>query len=349
MDCDVKTGVYNSMPDLQGADIVSKLFPGPVDQSNCGVFTIAHSEAVLNSGQLPSISSTELRLRYIRQLVKPLYDEVESARHLEQNHVKRKSSFPHISTVDQTKKVKHLPFALSIPVEERDCVLNKDTIAEKISGFSAEWTQFYRDQVDSQRRTPKDMHFILALVSAVGCPQVMADLTDMLRVTQTPSLGNNRTQAALNLYTDAEKSLRRSKIWMRYASIYMYLAFEDIKKSVQSRQGLWKAARRKVVRQDKKRIESGASTKGTPQLSVTNKAASYALEQLAADALGVSVEELCQLEQRNAYKQKIRKIKDEGKAAHSFNEICKQRLWILVPAQNMASPLDDSFVVKPNM
>jgi len=284
--------------------------------------------------------------------VEPLYNELESARHLEQNHIKRKrkGSFPHISTAEhQTKRVKHLPFALSTPLAERGCGLNKDTIAEKISGFSADWTQFYRDQVDSQLRTPEDMHLILALVSAVGCPQVMADLTDMLRVTQTSSLGNNQTQAALNLYTDAEKSLLRSKIWMRYASIYMYLAFEDIKKSVQSRQGAWKVARRKAARQDKRRMESGASTQDIPPSTVTNKAASYALEQLAADALGVPVEELCQLEMRKAYKEKIRRIKDEGRAAHGFNEICKQRLWILIPAQNMASPLDHSFVVKPNM
>lgn len=290
--------------------------------------------------------------------MKPLYDELESARHLGQNHIKRKGSFPHISTAErQTKRVKHLPFALSTSVAERVCVLNKDTIAEKISGFSAEWTQFYQDQVDSQLETPEDMHLILALVSAVGCPQVMADLTDMLRVTQTPPPGNNRTQAALNLYTDAEKSLLQSKIWMRYASNYMYLAFEDIKKSVQSRQGAWKVARRKAARQDKRRMESGASTQDIPPSTVTNmaastvtnKAASYALEQLAADALGVPVEELCQLEMRKAYMEKIRRIKDEGRAAHSFNEICKQRLWILVPAQNMASPLDHSFVVKPNM
>jgi len=282
--------------------------------------------------------------------VKPLYIELESARHLGQNHVKRKGSFSHISTAEhQTKRVKHLPFALSIPVAERVCTLNKDTIAEKISRFGAEWTQYYRDQVDSQLRTPEDMYLILALVSAVGCPQVMADLTDMLRDTQTPPPGNNRTQAALNLYTDAEKSLLRSKIWMRYASIYMYLAFEDIKKSVQSRQGSWKVARRKAARQDKRLIQSGASTRVNPPSTVTNKAAFYALEQLAADALGVSLEELRQLERRKAYKQKIRKIKDEGKAAHIFNEICKQRLWILVPAQNMASPLDDSIVVKPNM
>ena len=304
----------------------------------------------MSSGQLPSTSPTELRLRYIQRLVKPLYDELESARHLGQNQVKRKGSFPHIGTAEhQTKRVKHLPFALSIPVADRVGAPDKDTIAEKISRFGAEWTQFYRDQVDFQGRTPEDMHLILALVSAVGCPQVMADLSDMLRDTQTPPPGNNRTQVALNLYTDAEKSIRRSKIWMRYASIYMYLAFENIKMSVQSRQGSWKAARRKAARQDKKLMESGASTRATPPSTVRNKAASYAFEQLAADGLGVSVEELRQHERRKAYKRKIRRIKDEGKEAHSFNEICNQKVWILLPAQNMASPLDDTIVVKPNM
>ena len=280
--------------------------------------------------------------------MKPLYDELESARHLGQNQVKRKASFPHIGTAErQTKRVKHLPFALSIPVAERVCALNQDMIAEKISRFGAEWTRFYRDQVDSQRRTPEDVHLILALVSAVGCPQVMADLTDMLRDTRTRPPGNNRTQTALNLYTDAEKSLLRSKVWMRYASIYMYLAFEEISKSVKSRQGSWKVARRKAARQEKRIIESGATT--TSPLTVRKRAASHALEQLAAQALGVSVEELCQHERVKAYKEKIRKIKNEGKEAYSFNEACKQKVWILLPAQNMASPLDDNLVVKPNM
>jgi len=71
--------------------------------------------------------------------VKSLYNELESARHLEQNHVKQKDSFSHISTVKhQTKRVKHLLFALSISVAERVDALNKDTIAEKISEFSSE-------------------------------------------------------------------------------------------------------------------------------------------------------------------------------------------------------------------
>lgn len=82
---------------------------------------------------------------------------------------------------------------------------------------------------------------------------------------------------------------------------------------------------------------------------MTNKTASYALKQLVTDALKVSVEELCQLEQRNAYKQKIWKIKNKDKAAHSFKKICKQRLWILISVQNMTSSLDDSIIVKPNM
>lgn len=245
--------------------------------------------------------------------------------------------------------MKHLPFAPLMPADEGDHVLDKDKIAGKISRFGAEWTQFYRDQVDSQRGTPERIHFILALVSAVGCPQVMADLTDMLRDTSTLPSGNNRTQAAFNLYADAEKSLLQSKIWMRYASIYIYLAFEHIKKSIQPRQRLSKLVRRNTVRQSTRLIQSGASTTVNSSSAVTYKAASYALEQLAADALGVSVEELRQLERCNAYKEKIRKIKDYGKAAHNFNDICNQRLWILVPARAMASPLDDSIVVKPKM
>jgi len=280
--------------------------------------------------------------------VKPLYHELESARHLGHNQRKRKGSFPQVSTAEhQTKRVKHLPFALGIPVAESDCALNEVTIAEKISRFSAEWAQFYRDQLASQGITPNDMHHILALVSAVGCPQVMADLTDMLQDTEAPPPSNNPIQAALNLYTNAEKSLLRSKIWMRYASDYMYLAFEEIKKSTQSRQKSLKQARRTAARQDKKIAKSEASGGGIPAL--TKRGASYALEQLAADALEVSVEELAQHQRRNAYKERIRKIKDEGKAAHRFNEICNQRLWILVPAQDMASPLDNSMIVKSNM
>jgi len=45
--------------------------------------------------------------------------------------VNGKGSFPHITTVEhQTKRVKHLSFALSIPVAERVCALNEDAIAD---------------------------------------------------------------------------------------------------------------------------------------------------------------------------------------------------------------------------
>lgn len=48
----------------------------------------------------------------------------------------------------------------------------------------------------------------------------------------------------------------------------------------QSRQGSWKVARRKAARQDKRLIQSGASPRVTRPRAVTNKAASYALDDL---------------------------------------------------------------------
>jgi len=222
---------------------------------------------------------------------------------------------------------------------------SNDSLLDKLHAFGEEWETLYRQNTKSSTVTPEDMYLILRLVSAVACPQVMADLADMLQDPQQ-SFADHTAAVALTLYASAQKDHIQSSLQMRYAAVYMSFRFEQLLESY--RKGL-KTARRARYRDTKQIAGCAASDTVNKTPTPKKQGSSYALDQLTAEAYNMRTEELMKSAKYNEYKIHVRKIKDEGRAANQFNKVCEQHLLNLIPAREMASPLDTSLTVKPDM
>jgi len=94
----------------------------------------------------------------------------------------------------------------------------------------------------------------------------------------------NLTEAALNLYTNAEANLIGSKLRMFYAAICIYRHFKQL---TIAQQDLMKRRRR----QRQVATHSGLKPNNA---CFKKKASFYVLDQITAEALGISVDELKQ-------------------------------------------------------
>lgn len=330
--------------------IFPQLFPSNPDDSNCGVFTIARAEALLHANKLPSDSYIELRLRYIRMLMWPVYDEATSSRHL--SPVKRKHSLPPSEEDHSAKKTQCMLLTIDPVLADSNNHSDETLIWETISNFGDEWGQFYNSNIATPGATAEDIYRVLGMVAAIGCPQVMADLVDTLQDTDDLTVGNNYTETALKLYTKAESNLVRNSLKMRYAAVYMYCRFEQLTGSIQEEEKESKQRRRRQVRRERK--SGGKGRQGPTPLSdllsnPTKKAASYALDQLTAEAYNIPVKALLKTRDYTAYKERIQKIKAEDRVACQLDVAGSHRVWILIPGRDMASPLDDKLIIKPTM
>lgn len=63
-----------------------------------------------------------------------------------------------------------------------DNEVDEASIRETISKFGTKWIEFYNSETTSESSTTmKEVHQALALVAAIGCPQVIADLIDNIQ------------------------------------------------------------------------------------------------------------------------------------------------------------------------
>lgn len=216
---------------------------------------------------------------------------------------------------------------------------------DKLQAFGEEWETLYTQVTQSSTVTPEDMYLILGLVSAVTCPQVMADLADMLQ-DPAPSFADHPAAVALTLYASTQKNHIQSSLQMHYAAVYMSFCFKQLLEFY--RQGL-KTARRARYQETKQVAGCAASDTVIKTLTSRKQGASYALDQLTAEAYDICTKELMKSAKYDECKIHVRKIKDKGTAANQFNKVCEQHLLNLIPAREMASPLDTSLTVRPDI
>jgi len=310
-----------------------KLFPGPVDNSNCGVFVVAQGEALSQSAPLASTDPTRLRLRYIQILVEPLQDELRRSECLcITRSAKRRKSAKEIDHADcKIKKMRHLPFSIN---PTRSAASEDSAVRRQFSGLGAPWVSYY-DQLKTNGTLPYEAQMILACVACVACNETMHDLAWILRDTRELPSSQNLTEAALDLYTNAEANLIGSKLRMSYAAICIYRRFEQL---TIAQQDLMKR------RRQRRQVATRSGLKPNNACS-KKKASSYVLDQITAEALGISVDELEQRKDCQICRERVRKIKDEGKVAHEFEQQCGEKLWILIPHRDTAAPFDQNFIV----
>lgn len=312
------------------------------DTSNSGIYTIACAESILGSDEIRSYSPTKLRQRYIRKIAKPLEEDIYYKAGLKITDRRQTEPMYNRVTGHRNKRIKLLPLSNSGcgPVEEVGTFGGEGDLAV-VNGLGEDWGKFYEKWIAEGIPTTR-MYLILGLVSAVGCPQVMADLIDIARQAEM-SPATNHTEAALKLYTAAETNLIRSQLKMRYAAVFMHCRFVELNMWFRKDKGRKKLERRKEARRGGK-VEADQGNRIS-----TRRGDSYALDQLTAEAYSISVSTLLKIPIRQNYKDRIRKIKAEGKVAYQFDEECGTRLWNLIPAREMTSPMDPNLRIKPSM
>lgn len=241
----------------------------------------------------------------------------------------------------KAKRQQRVAFGSHIPVScpPPSNVDTPDQLLQRITAFNPLWAPFYTAQIQARSLKPQDVYHVLVLVSTVACPQVLADILDLLQSLDVPSNSANYAMAAVTLYNHGHASIVQGQLRKRYAAAYLYARFEFFCTSVREEIQQKRTVRRRLARNPSPTTSSSSKA----------KASSYALDRLTAEVFDISVEKLHDLRDVRQHRERIRKIKDEGKVAQGFDSKCGQSLWNLLPTQEIRSPLDSGFSVRPAM
>jgi hypothetical protein len=182
---------------------------------------------------------------------------------------------------------------------------------------------------------------ILALVYAVGSPQVFSDLLALYQSHQEKSgvSTNNETQRAMQAYTIAEAQDVRATLRKRAAALHIHLLFQERQKLHKYRLMIAKSARRKNAN---KKPDALTGRRGL-------SADSYAVDDLIAEWANQSVVKVQNLPEYDAMKKKLTKVKAEGKVAQDLETACGIPIWTLLPCRKVISPYDNVTEICPKM
>ena len=192
--------------------------PNSID---CGVFVIARVEAFLNKRQLASQDGPTLRLQYLR-IILQLPEAADRLLVMGASLPKRKREN---SSPAPTKRFKEI-FPRMI-IENKQSSIYLQSLGEN-------WTNFLRDYFPEATCGSGDLssvdrgYGILALVYALGSPEVMLSLSKILReLRKEPSQPKNWTQTAMKLYKEAEIGSVYYKMQKLAAAMYMYCHYQE--------------------------------------------------------------------------------------------------------------------------
>ncbi|KAI9796726.1 MAG: hypothetical protein M1835_003307 [Candelina submexicana] len=324
---------------------LQELYPGTADVWNCGVYTIARAEALLHSNVLSHNDPLELRARYIERLLQQFHLQVTSSCHVDQlySHVSsssRKRPFDSISEGTTESEVRKNPRALFF---DMSIATNKDH-RQNLETLGSDWASYYSTQVRSTGLPSAEIYQILALVSAIGSPQVLLDIADLCRsMSKQPyemSPQVNQMFKAYWLYNNAEASILSGHVRQRLLAVFIY---EQFKALDNCHQRLLDENRKIRNRKDHK-----GSLTGRPKDST-----SYALDDLVAYCHNTTPENV-QLHPNHykAERSKIKRLKDKGKALFDFSERFQigrvsMNVWMLLPMRKIRSAFDEDVYARP--
>ena len=209
--------------------------------------------------------------------------------------------------------------------------------SERLQSLGQEWEAFYNEQIQASHLSSDELYQILALVSAIACPQVLLDLADLYRsISDQPSemTQMNHVAKAYWLYNNTEAHIMCGRVRKRLLSVFMYKQFKTIRDEWQDKLD----KRRRTKR--RKNYDRFTDTLPTDK---TIKPATLALDTLVqcCHPNSTSFKE----EQLHSERQKIQKLKDKGAKFFTFNQHLKTEcenleLWYLLPIREIKSPLD---------
>lgn len=220
---------------------------------------------------------------------------------------------------------------------------NEDRL-ESLRMLGLDWTEFYRTHVDLAELPPDRISHILSLVWAIACPQVILDVHDRLRsmFDRPPEFRRAiEISKAYWLHQKAESSIICGHFQQCLLEVFIYKTFKDLH---EERKRLMKDQRRERQRKD---YQPPAFT---PTDSKPYDATHYALNDLTAQCLDMTPEELELDATHQLDRQKLRKLKDRGKALLQINkqlgsEYASAEVWCLFPMRRIKTPLDASVSV----
>lgn len=218
---------------------------------------------------------------------------------------------------------------------------------QNLERMGSDWSRFYTAQTATDQLPGVEIYRILALVSAIGSPQVLLDIADLYQdMPYQPLQASqklNQTAKAYWLYNHAQASVIGGHIQQRLLSVIIYRKFEALHKYYKD----WLLSRRKDSRLKSSKLK-GPSGNGSPKDST-----SYALDALVAlchntDIADVRADSNLQLERK-----KITKLKNRGEGLSNFNQRFREvyggdenmHVCSLLPARKMKSVLDGNVKV----
>lgn len=174
---------------------------------------------------------------------------------------------------------------------------------------------------------------IRALVEAVACPQAIADLKSIIEDRKNHE-GSNCVLTAMKVFLTSQENILRNKRLKVFAAIYLWSRFENIRDRYQENLRIAKRSRRRNAETRSQNVLSGKT------------AASYAMEVLVSEWLGISVEDALKHPLYSTRKKSISNAKEYGKLPYQLERICQIPIWTLIPLTELSTPTE-GFTVHP--
>ena len=291
------------------------------------------AESLLDPGVLTITDTSELRARYIAKLLKPFHEQILISSYLDDSSepTSRKRSWKSDDNQLITRWTLHVNPHQTTESKQHDHRRNLEL-------FNPQWVRFYDCQIQSNTLKAADIYKILALASVIGGHQVLMDLSVLCRCPNyIQKSGTTQARSIYQLYVVNDVKMTRLDVQRRLLEMALYNHF------------LW----RYEYHRDRIQLKNKEKSRNAPNKIPEKKTriATCALDSLVIDCLEISVQEYdSNCSKYASQREKIRKIKDEGKNLFNFNErlseIGDKNGWILVPMRRMKSAFDDNIMVK---
>ena len=205
-----------------------------------------------------------------------------------------------------------------------DCAQSRQDVIEALG---TNWLKFYQDHSSST-----DVFSILALVSAVACPEVLLNIATMRRnatLLVCTESGESEIGKAYRLHTNALSSILGGYFQKCRSEVLIHNRFKELTEKCR--------VSIKTNRKLRYRREYQNSRPHTKQLS-NGKASQYALDLLVQECLQTQTIE----SESSSQRKKIQNIKERGRSLLAFKLEYKQEaiyLWPLFPMLVVQCPL----------
>ena len=197
-----------------------------------------------------------------------------------------------------------------------------------LEALGTKWLKFYQDHSSST-----DVFSILALVSAVACPEVLLNIATMRRIASTsicPESGETNVGLAYRLHTHASSTILGGHFQKCQSEVLIHNRFVELTEQFRKR---IKADRKLRYQRE---YQKSSSVPGPPR---KGKASQYALDLLVQECLQNQVGETTRFRRQRA---KVQNIKERGKSLMAFKLEYKEEaiyLWPLFPMMVVQCPL----------